>query len=179
MEQKKTQNQEIKGYKILGKIAVGGMGEVFRGVHPALNKEVILKKLLPKAPDTFFERFKREAEFMMEVSHPNIAHIFDYFKEGNASYIVMEYISGYNLSEFIKKFGKLPVYLASYIACEIAKGLSYAHAKGIIHRDIKPGNALISLQGEIKLTDFGIAFKDAKEEKEDDDITKSGTLLGT
>jgi eukaryotic-like serine/threonine-protein kinase len=173
--QNKSTNKEIKGYKILGKIAKGGMGEVFKGIHPGLNKEIILKKLMSKATASFSDRFKREAALMMEVSHPNVVHLFDYFKEGSSSYIVMEYIPGYNLSEFIAKFGKLPVYLASYIAIEVAKGLEYAHSKGIIHRDIKPGNVLISMKGEIKLTDFGIAFKASRE----DDITKTGTLLGT
>ena len=143
MEQNRQKNQEIKGYRLLGKIALGGMSEVYKAMHPILNKEVILKKLFAKAPDAFFERFKREAKLMMDISHPNIAHIFDYFKEDNASYIVMEYISGYNLSEFIKKYQKLPAYLASYIAMEIAKGLSYAHSKGIIHRDIKQKCAYI------------------------------------
>jgi serine/threonine protein kinase len=173
--QNKSNNKEIKGYKILGKIAKGGMGELYKGIHPGLNKEIILKKLISKTATSFSERFKREAALMMEVSHPNVVHLFDFFREGNSSYIVMEYVPGYNLSEFIGKFGKLPVYLASYIAFEVAKGLEYAHSKGIIHRDIKPGNVLISMSGEIKLTDFGIAFKSSRE----DDITKTGTLLGT
>ena len=122
-------NTEIKGYTILGKIAKGGMGEVYKGIHNGLGKEVILKKLIAKAPQTFYERFKREATIMMEVSHPNVVHLFDYFQENNSSYIVMEYVSGYNLSEIIKKFGQVPVYLACYIAYEIAKGLECAHEK--------------------------------------------------
>ncbi|MBR6198822.1 MAG: serine/threonine protein kinase [Spirochaetales bacterium] len=170
-------NTEIKGYTILGKIAKGGMGEVYKGIHNGLGKEVILKKLIAKAPQTFYERFKREATIMMEVSHPNVVHLFDYFQENNSSYIVMEYVSGYNLSEIIKKFGQVPVYLACYIAYEIAKGLECAHEKGIIHRDIKPANVLISTKGEIKLTDFGIAFKTNREDEVN--ITKTGTLLGT
>ena len=173
----KRGNTEIKGYTILGKIAKGGMGEVYKGIHNGLGKEVILKKLIAKAPQTFYERFKREATIMMEVSHPNVVHLFDYFQENNSSYIVMEYVSGYNLSEIIKKFGQVPVYLACYIAYEIAKGLECAHEKGIIHRDIKPANVLISTKGEIKLTDFGIAFKTNREDEVN--ITKTGTLLGT
>ena len=90
----------------------------------------------------------------------------------------MEYIAGYNLSEFLNKFGKLPLYLALYIILEISKALAYSHKKGIVHRDIKPGNILISMEGEIKLTDFGIAHKATKEE-EKQNFTKSGTILGT
>ncbi|HPY88386.1 MAG TPA: serine/threonine-protein kinase [Spirochaetota bacterium] len=176
-KESKRQNTEIKGYTILGKIAKGGMGEVYRGIHQGLNKEVILKKLISKAPPTFYERFRREATIMMEISHPNVVHLFDYFKEDDSSYIVMEYVAGFNLSEIIRKFGKVPVYLACYIAYEIAKGLECAHQKEIIHRDIKPANVLISNRGEIKLTDFGIAFKSSREEEEA--ITKKGALLGT
>ncbi|HOJ63726.1 MAG TPA: serine/threonine-protein kinase [Spirochaetota bacterium] len=174
---KEDKNTEIKGYVILGKLAKGGMGEVYKALHKGLNKEVILKKLMPKSSATFFDRFKREAQIMMEISHPNVVHIFDYFQHENSSYIAMEYVSGYNLSEIIKKYGQVPVYAACYIGLEVAKGLECAHNKGIIHRDIKPGNVLISTKGEIKLTDFGIAFKTNREDIKD--ITKSGTLLGT
>ncbi|OHD13593.1 MAG: hypothetical protein A2086_09925 [Spirochaetes bacterium GWD1_27_9] len=178
MDNVKPKNKEIKGYKLLGKIAVGGMGEVYKAIHPSLNKEVILKKVSSKTKEIFFERFKKEAMIMSEISHPNIVHIFDYFIEGDDAFIVMEYIAGYNLSEFLNKFGKLPLYLALYIILEISKALAYSHKKGIVHRDIKPGNILISMEGEIKLTDFGIAHKATKEE-EKQNFTKSGTILGT
>ncbi len=168
---------EIKGYSVLGKIAKGGMGEVYKAVHLGLGKEVILKKLVAKAPSSFYDRFKREATIMMDISHPNIVHMYDYFKDTGSSYIAMEYIAGYNLSEIVKKIGKLPVFMASFIALEIAKGLDYAHKKGVIHRDIKPGNVLISIEGNIKLTDFGIAFK--TDSHTDDNMTKTGTVLGT
>lgn len=177
MTKNDNKNTEIKGYTILGKLAKGGMGEVYKAIHKGLNKEVILKKLMPKSPTQFFERFKREAQIMMEISHPNVVHIFDYFEYENSPYIVMEYVPGYNLSELIKKYGQIPVYVACYIALEVAKGLEYAHNKGIVHRDIKPGNVLISNSGEIKLTDFGIAFKSNRNDIKD--ITKTGTLLGT
>lgn len=168
---------DIKGYKNLLKIAKGGMGEVYKAVHNGLNKEVILKKLQTKAPKSFTERFKREASIMMEVSHPNIVHIFDYFKEGNTSYIAMEYIEGSDLARLLKKHKKFPIYMAAYIIYEVAKGLQHAHDKEITHRDIKPGNVLISKKGEIKLTDFGIAFK--TDRKKGEELTKTGTLLGT
>ncbi|HBD96412.1 MAG: hypothetical protein A2015_03265 [Spirochaetes bacterium GWF1_31_7] len=168
---------EIKGYSVLGKIAKGGMGEVYKAVHLGLGKEVILKKLAAKAPSSFYDRFKREATIMMDISHPNIVHMYDYFKDTGSSYIAMEYIAGYNLSEIVKKIGKLPIFMASYIALEIAKGLDYAHKKGVIHRDIKPGNVLISIEGNVKLTDFGIAFK--TDSHTDDNMTKTGTVLGT
>lgn len=168
---------EIKGYSILGKIAKGGMGEVYKGVHLGLGKEVILKKLSPNAPAGFYERFKREASIMMDISHPNIVHMYDYFQEGGSSYIVMEYIDGYSLSELIHRYKQIPVYLASYIILKIAEGLKYAHSEGVVHRDIKPGNVLLSSTGEIKLTDFGIAFR--PENHESENVTKQGTILGT
>ena len=168
---------EIKGYSILGKIAKGGMGEVYKGIHLGLGKEVILKKLSPNAPAGFYERFKREASIMMDISHPNIVHMYDYFQDGGSSYIVMEYIDGYSLSELIHRYKQVPVYLAAYIILKIAEGLKYAHSEGIIHRDIKPGNVLLSAKGEIKLTDFGIAFR--PESHESENVTKQGTILGT
>lgn len=169
--------RDIKGYSIQGKIAKGGMGEIYKGIHKGLKKEVILKKLISGAPVSFIERFKREAAIMMEISHPNIVHVFDFFKEDKNAFIVMEYVTGYNLSEIIKQHKKLPVYLAAYIILEIAKGLDFAHSRGIIHRDIKPANVLISTAGDIKLTDFGIAFK--RDDQKTDNITKTGVLLGT
>lgn len=168
---------EIKGYSILGKIAKGGMGEVYKGIHLGLGKEVILKKLSPNAPAGFYERFKREASIMMDISHPNIVHMYDYFQEGGSSYIVMEYIDGYSLSELIHRYKQIPVYLAAYIILKIAEGLKYAHSEGVVHRDIKPGNVLLSSTGEIKLTDFGIAFR--PENHESENVTKQGTILGT
>lgn len=168
---------EIKGYSILGKIAKGGMGEVYKGIHLGLGKEVILKKLSPNAPAGFYERFKREASIMMDISHPNIVHMYDYFQEGGSSYIVMEYIDGYSLSELIHRYKQIPVYLATYIILKIAEGLKYAHSEGVVHRDIKPGNVLLSSTGEIKLTDFGIAFR--PENHESENVTKQGTILGT
>lgn len=174
---KNKKQLSLKGYQIIGKIAKGGMGEVYKAIHKGLGKEVILKKLLSKAPKTFFERFKREASIMMEISHPNIVHIFDYIREGNSSYIAMEFVDGYSLLELLKKFGDIPVNLACYIVYNLAQALKYAHSKGIIHRDIKPGNVLISKDGEVKLTDFGIAFK--RDREDESDITRTGTLLGT
>lgn len=168
---------EIKGYSVLGKIAKGGMGEVYKGIHQGLGKEVILKKLSPNAPAGFYERFKREASIMMDISHPNIVHMYDYFHEGGSPYIIMEYIDGYSLSELIHRYKQIPVYLAAYIILKIAEGLKYAHSEGVIHRDIKPGNVLLSATGEIKLTDFGIAFR--PESHESENVTKQGTILGT
>ena len=168
---------EIKGYSILGKIAKGGMGEVYKGIHLGLGKEVILKKLSPNAPAGFYERFKREASIMMDISHPNIVHMYDYFHDSGSPYIVMEYIDGYSLSELIHRYKQVPVYLAAYIILKIAEGLKYAHSEGVIHRDIKPGNVLLSASGEIKLTDFGIAFR--PESHESENVTKQGTILGT
>ncbi|MCG8570731.1 MAG: protein kinase, partial [Spirochaetes bacterium] len=111
-------DKSIKGYSGLVKIAKGGMGEVYKAKHDVLNKEVILKKLIDRPQASFMERFKREATIMMEVSHPNIVHTYDYFKEGRSAYIAMEYIEGLDLARLMKKHGKLPVYLAAYLVFE-------------------------------------------------------------
>ncbi len=180
-EDNKTQqpenNKKIKNYLILGKIAKGGMGEVYKGIHESLKKEVLIKKLLSDSSEILSERFKREASIMMDISHPNIVHIFDFFKENNSSYMAMEYINGLSLAEFMTESGPLSPYICCYFAMEIAKGLKYAHEKGIIHRDIKPGNIMISMNGEVKITDFGIAVK--TERTEESDLTRTGTILGT
>ncbi|OHD37598.1 MAG: hypothetical protein A2015_17260 [Spirochaetes bacterium GWF1_31_7] len=166
---------KIKDYKILGVIGEGGMGKVYKAVHPTLKREIILKELKIRDKETR-ERFLREATVMLDFRHENIVQFYDHFKEGTSTYIAMEYVKGLPLNELIKQSEKIPVPLALFILYQSALGLNHAHTKKVIHRDIKPHNLLISETGDVKLIDFGIASQknDSKE-----CLTAPGTVIGT
>ncbi|MDD7014869.1 MAG: serine/threonine-protein kinase [Spirochaetales bacterium] len=168
---------EIIGkYKIESVVAVGGMGTVYKAVHPSLKRQVIIKKLTLKGGGgSIRERFKREAQILLDLSSPYVVRMFDYFTEGRSDYIVLEFVDGMSLDKLIQKQVALPSELALLIFLDACYGLKHAHAKGIVHRDIKPGNILISRRAEVKLADFGIASG----EKESDIVEmekKSGLL---
>jgi serine/threonine-protein kinase len=174
-----AESPELIGkYKIIGLLARGGMGAVYKAVHPTLNRTVILKKLTVRGNPQFIERFKREAKIMMDFKHDNIVTVYDHFKEGNSYYIVLEYVDGFSLDELIKRERALPSVLAMYIFLEICEALKYAHDTGVIHRDIKPANVLISRSGQVKLVDFGIAAYE-EEEEGSEALTAHGMTLGT
>jgi eukaryotic-like serine/threonine-protein kinase len=163
-------------YLITAKVAEGGMGAIYKAKHPTLNRTVILKRLTLKKNAAITERFKREAELMIDFRNDNIVQVYDHFKEGNSYYIAMEYVDGVSLGELIEKKRYIPNEIAMLLFREICKALKYAHDKTVIHRDIKPENVLISKDGEVKLTDFGIA---TSKDTEDDGLTSAGMTLGT
>lgn len=165
-------------YLITGKIAEGGMGAIYKARHPTLNRDIILKRLTLRKSKSITERFKREAQLMIDFRDDRIVQVYDHFKEGNSYYIAMEYVAGISLADLIKKKRYIPNDVAILIFDEICKALKYAHDKGVIHRDIKPANILISNDGEIKLTDFGIARSAEGGEKEEG-LTTDGMTLGT
>ena len=166
---------KIGKYQIEDKIAEGGMGAVFRGTHPTLDKPVVLKKLTLSNNEHLIERFRREAKIMMEFSNENIVRVYDHFKSGQAWYIVQELVDGKSVDILLKKERYLRWEEALYIFYYACKALEYAHRNQVVHRDIKPANILVSKTGEIKLVDFGIA----QSEEEDDALTKEGMALGT
>lgn len=185
--------QFIGKYKIHSLIATGGMGAVYKAIHPDLKRPVIIKKLAIKRNSMVLERFKREAKILLDLNNPHIVHMFDYFKEGTSHYLVLEFVDGMSLDKLIEKKKNFSEQLALLITLDIAQALKYAHERGIIHRDVKPGNILLSKHGEVKLADFGIAAseqdrssealneidKDKTIEKSGIDLTMAGSSLGT
>ena len=187
-----SQGTEYIGkYRIMGLVAEGGTGAVYKAVHPSLKRMVILKKLTIHRNPTVRERFKREAQILLDLQSPYIVHLHDYFVEGNSHYIVEEFVDGMSLADLIGKQIALGTELSLLVFLDACYALKYAHAKGIVHRDIKPANILISRRAEVKLADFGIASSEkgddlhssqGKAEREDDkdeNLTRTGVTLGT
>ena len=164
-------------YEILRKIGDGGMAFVYQARDKLLNRIVAVKVLRPEFVDDqeFLVKFKREAEAVASLSHPNIVNVYDVGEDGKVHYIVMEYVDGQNLKEIIQDEGRLEEYTALDIAKQIARALSAAHRNGIIHRDIKPHNILISKDGrQVKVADFGIAKAVSSST-----MTNMGSVLGS
>lgn len=164
-------------YEIIRKIGDGGMAFVYEAKDKLLNRTVAVKVLRPEFVDDeeFLRKFKREAEAVASLSHPNIVNVYDVGEEGKVHYIVMEYIDGQNLKDIIKNEGTLDEYTALDITKQIAMALSAAHKKGIVHRDIKPHNILISNEGRIvKVADFGIA-----KAVSNSTMTNIGSIIGS
>ena len=161
---------------ILEEIGSGGMATVYRAVQQPLGRVVAIKALKPTiAIDSqFAQRFAREAHFMASLQHENILHVHDLINEQGSLYIVMEYVEGIDLFDLLERRRVLPVDVAALIALSVARALDYAHFRGIVHRDVKPANVMLSRKGEVKLMDFGIARDDSHL-----DLTESGTGLGT
>lgn len=164
-------------YQIIKKIGDGGMAFVYQAKDKLLNRIVAVKVLRPEFVDDkeFLAKFKREAEAVANITHPNIVNVYDVGQEGKVYYIVMEYVDGQNLKEIIKNEGVLDEYTALDITKQIAQALSAAHKKGVIHRDIKPHNILISNEDrQVKVADFGIA-----KAVSNSTITNIGSIIGS
>ncbi len=147
-------------YEIIEKIAEGGMARVYRGRDLLLKRVVAVKILKDQMTGdaAFIRRFEREAQSAAALSHPHIVNIYDVGEEEGTYFMIMEYVEGYNLKDYIRQSGRLPVSEAISIARQIAEALEKAHRAGVVHRDIKPQNILFSRDGTIKVTDFGIAI---------------------
>ena len=146
-------------YRVEARIGAGGMAEVFRGFDTVLHRTVAIKTLnAPYARDaSFVERFRREAQAAARLSHPNIVATYDSGSDGGTQFIVMEFIEGRTLAEFLGTGKQLTAAHATQIAEEVCHALTAAHAQGVIHRDIKPGNIMVTRDGSVKVMDFGIA----------------------
>ncbi|NIP39363.1 MAG: serine/threonine protein kinase [Candidatus Dadabacteria bacterium] len=167
--------QRIENYKILESIGVGGMGEVFKAIHETLDRVVALKVIHPELLSNadIIKRFYKEAKIQAQMTHPNIVTVFDFLEVQNSYFLVMEYIEGESIGRIIKKQGPQEINFSLNIFKQILSGISHAHSKGIIHRDIKPNNFILT-GGEVKITDFGIAHIVS-----DSAHTVAGTVLGT
>ncbi|MCI8785187.1 MAG: Stk1 family PASTA domain-containing Ser/Thr kinase [Eubacterium sp.] len=146
-------------YEIMGKIGAGGMSDVYKARDHILGRFVAIKVLKTEFSEdvNFVVKFRTEAQSAAGLEHPNIVNIYDVGSESGMHYIVMEYVEGVTLKTYIEKKGSLTYKEAVSIAIQVGRGMEAAHAKNIIHRDIKPQNILISTEGKAKVTDFGIA----------------------
>ena len=146
-------------YEIIDKVGSGGMSDVYKAKCHKLNRYVAIKVLKPEFSEdkNFVSKFRVEAQSAAGLSHPNIVNVFDVGEDNGIYYIVMELIEGITLKKYIERKGKLPVKEAVSILIQVAQGIEAAHNNHIIHRDIKPQNIIISKEGKVKVTDFGIA----------------------
>src|SRR5690242_4529572 len=155
----------------------GGMSTVYRGRDRLLERTVALKVLHAHFGDDaeYVERFRREARAVAQLSHPNIVTVIDRGSSDGHQFIVFEYVEGENLKQLVERSGPLSVDRTLELGIQIADALAFAHAHGLVHRDVKPQNVLIDSAGDAKVTDFGIARSLDVEEG----VTQTGTVLGT
>src|SRR3954453_19963853 len=163
-------------YRLDERIAGGGMGDVWRGTDEVLGRTVAIKILLPALLEEpgFAERFRGEARTMATINHPGVVDIYDYGNENGTAFLVMEYIEGDALSRTLSRVGRLTPGRTMALIAQAADALHAAHEKGIVHRDVKPGNLLVRPNGTLVLTDFGIARSAMVGQ-----LTQAGSVLGT
>jgi len=168
-----------KRYELLRHIARGGMADVYLARDQLLDRQVALKVLFPEFANdaSFVERFRREAQAAANLNHPNIVGIHDWGQERGTYYIVMEHVSGRSMADVLRSTGPLSPDRAAEIAADVASALGTAHAAGVVHRDVKLGNILVSDDGVVKVTDFGIATAFAN--RASTDLTQHGSVMGT
>jgi serine/threonine-protein kinase len=167
-------------YELHRRLGRGGMAEVYLARDQMLDRAVAVKVLFPAlATDPgFVERFRREAQSAAGLNHPNIVGVYDWGEANGTYFIVMEYVEGESLAELIQREGRLHPDRAAEVASDIAAALGFAHRNGgVIHRDVKPGNVLITREGAVKVADFGIAR--AMTDSSDQNLTKTGSVMGT
>lgn len=164
-------------YELHRRLARGGMADVFLARDQLLDRPVAVKVLFPQfaAEPTFVERFRREAQAAANLNHPSIVAVYDWGEHDNTYFIVMEYVEGRSLAEIIRAEGTLHPDRSAEIATDVAAALGFAHRNGTVHRDVKPGNILITPSGQVKVTDFGIARAFGG----GDDLTQTGSVMGT
>ena len=170
----KVSFEQIGKYKLLGKIGQGAMGEVYKAHDPVLGRLVAIKTISKgiSSEDVVRQRFQREAQSAAALNHPNIITVFDFGEEQGIIFMAMELLEGTDLRELIEKraLTKVPEKLG--IMEQICDGLAFAHAKGVVHRDLKPGNIHILPTGQVKIMDFGLA-------RRSEDAARTSVIMGT
>ena len=163
-------------YEIMKLLGRGGMADVYLAFDVILNRHVAVKIMKSDMADDDLarERFRREAEAVTQLSHPNIVDVYDVGEDGDRNYIVMEYVKGYTLKQLIKKRGPIPYKEAVWMMKQLAGALMEAHRNNVIHRDVKSQNVLIKDDGTIKLSDFGIALANGSIQ-----ITHEDSVIGS
>ena len=149
----------VGSYELTAKLGEGGMGAVYKGVDLMVEREVAIKVLRPeiaRQPE-ILERFRAEAVALAKLNHPHIATLYSFFREGDEYYMVMEFVMGRTLDAIIKESSPLPCAVAVVIASQVLEAVEHAHSHGILHRDIKPPNIMLTGSGQVKVMDFGIA----------------------
>jgi serine/threonine-protein kinase len=167
----------LGGFKIEKELGRGGMGIVFKAHELSLNRKVALKVLGQKLTfdKEFIIRFKREAQIVAAMNHPNIVKILSFGEEQGLYHFAMEYIKGKDLGQILQEKKVLPLEEALFIISQVASALDEAHRRGVVHRDLKPSNIMLDQMGRVKVTDFGVAFAEESTVK----LTKTGLFLGT
>jgi len=188
-----AQTLVLGSYVLLDEIGSGGMGDVYLARHRSMNRTVALKILPPSAVDSpeAVKRFQREVEAAAKLEHPNIVTAHDAGEDAGIHYLVMQYVAGEDLASILKHQGPLSFETAVDYIVQAARGLQYAHERGVIHRDLKPANLLLNDQGAVKILDMGLArfaeaTADEREQRpadnadaDDDGLTRRGQVMGT
>lgn len=166
-------------YQLHSKLARGGMADVYLARDLLLDRPVAVKVLFPEhaRDEAFVERFRREAQAAANLNHPNIVAVYDWGQQYGTYFIVMEYVDGRPLSEIIRTEGPLHPNRAAEITADVAAALGFAHRNGVVHRDVKPGNILITSSGQVKVADFGIAQASTGDAAVN--LTQAGSVMGT
>ncbi len=166
-------------YEIQQRLGRGGMADVYLARDRLLERRVAVKVLFPEfATDpSFVARFRREAQAAANLTHPNIVAVYDWGQQGGTYFIVMEYVNGQTLADVLRVEGKISATRAATLSSEVAAALGFAHRNGVVHRDVKPGNILVTDAGDVKVADFGIAR--VANAGTDAGLTQAGSVMGT